>query len=1058
MSDFSSQLVSLLEQVTASNNEVIKAASARLQKEFYTNSAAVPALIQIMQQNPSPQLRQLAAIEVRKLIISHWDNLDTNLQAQIKNSLFQSTLQESVQIVRHASSRVISEIAKNDLPERKWDELPAFVHKACLSSSVIEREVGVYILYTLLESMEATFIDRLGEFMPIFSQTLSDPQSLTVRTDTLLSLGKIAEILDADPEEEYTSMFRQFLPGMVNVLKELIDQGDTKVIGQAFDVFQSFMWIDSSIIGKAFGDLIQFLHEITKSDNFDSDVRCNALTCLTNAVRYKRMKVQGLRIGSTLTSSALQIAADTMDEIDDEEEEDSVPRLALRFIDILSSTLPPSQVMNTLVAEIPKYVSSPNPNYRRAGLLAISVAAEGAPDFLSTQIKFVLPVILQGLQDNTVEVVTAALSALAQLATELQEAISKEHEVLLPIVFNMMDSQDPKVSKAARNALDAMIESLDQEVIVKYLDALMTRLIDLLNRPDGDLAGKGPVIAAIGSAAHAAKTDFMPYLNVSVQAIQHYLGPSDVESELDVKGMAFDTLGAIANSCGKEAFSPYAQASVEAAYDAFQSQHSRLRESIYLFFGTLSKVYGEEFAPFLPRIMPEIFKPLDQEESGYDEPEEDIDIGNADEEDPWKNITVNTSLAIEKEIAIDTIGDLAAGTKSAFLPYMDTASEKLLAYTEHFYEGLRRAAITSLWQTVGVIYNIANPPKWEPGLRLKIPLPETVTAYSAIVMKATLESFEAEDDRSTATAICNNLSESLRLCGPGILGDSSEAIATQILIILKKQHRCQTMDDEEEEEEDGDAAEYDLMLLDSAMDVIVALAAALGDDFEHYFKTFCPIILKYCSSSNQTERASGTGALAEIVNGMKTAITPHTTQLLKCFVHRLSDETSEVRSNAVYGYGLLAQYSQSTQEIVGTYAKTFQRLQQLLTVDAENQRCVANILGCVARLCSAHMESVPLDSIIPVLITNLPIQDGFEENDPIYRLIVNLYKLQNPIIQGLTEKIVQGLEALFLKETEEKKQFEFDQTRQEVVELLRYIYNNNPSLVQSGSAIARVIQ
>ncbi|KAK9369499.1 armadillo-type protein [Lipomyces kononenkoae] len=1042
---FVTQLTELLNQTTAPNSAVIKSASNKLQKEFYTLPQSVPALVQIMQQNQSQQIRQLAAVEVRKLISSHWDDVDESLRTQIRGALLQFVLQEPSSIVRHAVSRVISEIAKIDLPNNSWLDLPAYLQRAATSSSASERELGVYILYTLLDTMEETFADKIGQLFSLFSHTINDPESQTVRTNTLLALGKISEIIES---QEHIQMFREFIPGMVGVLKQLIDQSEEKAVNQAFDVFQTLLWVDSAIVSKSLGDLIQFMLELAKQKNVDTEFRSLALQFLSNCVRFKKMKVQSLKVGPVLTSTALLLAGEEMEDMEDDDDDNSVARLSLRLIDILSTSLPPSQVMNVLVTEIPQYASSPNANYRRAGLLALCVAVEGAPEFLSTQLKIVLPIILQALSDSVLEVRVAALQALAQLADELQDTISKEHEVLLPLVFNMMETTDLKIAKAACTALDAMIETMEKEVIARYLQTLMTRLLELLAQPSNDVTVKSPIIAAIGSAAHASKNEFLPYFDATVRSLEPYLSISEGEKELDVKGTCFDTLGAIATAVGKGAFSPYAAPAVQAAYECLQTNHNRLRECAFLFFGVLAKVYGAEFAPFLPKIMPEIFKCLEQDETGYDE-KEDADIGDADEEDIWQNITVNSGLAMEKEIAADTIGDLVAGTKEAFLPYLEESSKALIDLTTHFYEGIRKAAIGSLWRAVGTVYEVSNPSKWQPGLPLKVPLAEAVTTFAAMVRKATLEAFGEEDDRSTATVICDNLCEIIRLCGPGIIGNDLEPIATVILSILKKQHLCQTQEEDPEEEDVEDAAEYDILLVESAMDVVVSLAAAFSADFDNYFRTFCPVILKYCSSSTVGERKAGIGALAEIINGLKSSITPYTSQLLKAFVHRLSDESIDVRSNAVYGYGLLAEYSQSPQEIIATYAKSLQRLQQCLVSDSENDRCVANICGCVARMAYSHSENVPLGDVLPALIYSLPLKDGCEENDPIFRLVVQLYKNNNSTIQGLTAQILKVLEHIFANDSEDKKQFEFVETRQEVRELLRYINQSNPGAIQS---------
>ncbi|KAK9473547.1 armadillo-type protein [Dipodascopsis tothii] len=1054
-SQFVGQLVELLTQVTAPNSAVIKAASTKLQNEFYTQPQSVPALVSIMQTNASPQLRQLAAIEARKRVMTHWEELDENLRSQMRSSLLQSTLQEQTSIVRHASSRVISEIAKIDLSEGKWPDLPAFLQNASVSQSPSDREVGVYILYTLLDVIDGTFANKLQELFGIFSRTINDGENQAVRVNTVLALGKVAEILEGEGNSPNVQAFRQLLPSMVEVLKAVIGSDDEKSASLIFEVFQTLLIVDSSLIAKHLGDLVQFFLSLAASKDADSQYRCLALQFLMSAVRFKKLKVQSLKLGPVLTTSALEIATEDIE--DDDDDDDTPSRLALRLIDVLSSTLPPSQVMNILISQIPTLTSSQEAAHRRAGLLALGVAVEGSPDFVSTQIQMILPIVVNGMRDPLLPVRVAALQALVQLADELQEVVAREHETLLPLVFGLMDTTDPKVGKAACTALDAILEPMDKDVITGYLPTLMERLLGLLNQPSNDVEVKGTIISAIGSAAHASGSAFLPYFEASVRSFEPYLGLKEGEKELDVKGMTFDSLGAVATAVGKDSFNQFANAVVHSAYEALSSGHNRLRESSFILFGVLAKVYGSEFSPFLPQIMPEILKCLNQEEGQFlfGDGQEDVDVNDIAEEDMWHNVTVNSGMAMEKEVAAEAIGDLIASTKEAFLPYLDETTTVLLDLGKHFYEGIRKAAISSLWRALAVLYQISNPPKWQPGATLKVPLSDTVTEYAKLVRGLTLDAFDEEDDRSTATVICDNLAETIRLCGPGIIGPDIEPIATQILAIIKKQHRSQVLEDEfdEEEEDMEDIAEYDVLLIDSAMDVVVSLAFAYKEDFMPYFQTFCPLILKFCSSSSPGERKSGVGAIAEIANGLKETVTPYTAQLLKVLIHRLSDESIEVRSNAAYGFGMLCEASTASQEITAEYNKVLGKLQQMLETDRANDRCVANICGCVARMISSNMASVPVADVLPALVYTLPLKDGCEENDPIFRLIVHLYKINDSTVQGLTERIISVLDQIFSKDSADSRQFEFDETKAQVVELLKYINQSSPGAIQSQALL-----
>jgi hypothetical protein len=76
---------------------------------------------------------------------------------------------------------------------------------------------------------------------------------------------------------------------------------------------------------------------------------------------------------------------------------------------------------------------------------------------------------------------------------------------------------------------------------------------------------------------------------------------------------------------------------------------------------------------------------------------------------------VNSGIAIEKEVAADCIGDLLAATKSAFIPYIETTMPVLIDLLDHYYEGIRKSAVGSLFSFIKTIYELSNPQDWVPG-------------------------------------------------------------------------------------------------------------------------------------------------------------------------------------------------------------------------------------------------------------------------------------------------------------------------------------------------------
>jgi len=73
---------------------------------------------------------------------------------------------------------------------------------------VTHREVGSFILYTVLENIVEGFQDQLADLFQLFGRLLNDPQSLEVRIVSVRSLGEIAQLIDLDNKAELVRFLR----------------------------------------------------------------------------------------------------------------------------------------------------------------------------------------------------------------------------------------------------------------------------------------------------------------------------------------------------------------------------------------------------------------------------------------------------------------------------------------------------------------------------------------------------------------------------------------------------------------------------------------------------------------------------------------------------------------------------------------------------------------------------------------------------------------------------------------------------------------------------------
>lgn len=174
---------------------------------------------------------------------------------------------------------------------------------------------------------------------------------------------------------------------------------------------------------------------------------------------------------------------------------------------------------------------------------------------------------------------------------------------------------DPETQRQACTALDALLEIL-QDVIDQYLDLLMQRLSGLLDT--APLKVKAVVTGAIGSAAHASKEKFLPYFQLTMNKMKHFLLLTGEGEEVELRGITMDAIGTFAEAVGRDAFRPYFADMMTQAFAGIEMGNARLRECSFLFFGVMSRVFGEDFAPYLANVVPALIESCGQVESGQE--------------------------------------------------------------------------------------------------------------------------------------------------------------------------------------------------------------------------------------------------------------------------------------------------------------------------------------------------------------------------------------------------------------------------------------------------------
>ncbi|KAJ2297730.1 hypothetical protein IWW55_004694 [Coemansia sp. RSA 2706] len=264
---------------SASDTETIQTATKVLSEQYYARAECIPALLTISTESQEWQVRQLAAVELRKRIPKYWEDIDDGLQQRMRETILKAIVDETNDLTRHGLARVISSIARSDVPNQKWGDLIQFLYKCCQSPTAAHREIGVYVLDSLFESIPDMMSAHMQHLFELFSALVSDPESLVVQVTTVEALGKIADFIEPE-DRSAISKFQGLVPAMVQVLQKCLATNEEDLASRCFEVFNGMLILETPLLNRHFGDLIEFSINVGGNEELDDNLRIMALNFL----------------------------------------------------------------------------------------------------------------------------------------------------------------------------------------------------------------------------------------------------------------------------------------------------------------------------------------------------------------------------------------------------------------------------------------------------------------------------------------------------------------------------------------------------------------------------------------------------------------------------------------------------------------------------------------------------------------------------------------------------------------------------------------------------------
>lgn len=983
----------LLIQFLMPDNDTRRQAEEQIRR-LARDPQVVPALVHHLRTAKTPNVRQLAAVLLRKKITSHWPKLPPDSKASLKQALIDSITLDHSHPVRRASANVVSIIAKYAIPAGEWPELLPFLFQCSQSPQEDHREVALILFSSLTETIGATFQSHLNNLQPILLKCLQDETSSRVRIAALKAVGSFIEYVNDGGD--IVKMFRDFVPSILNISRQCLANGEEDVASIAFEIFDELIESPAPLLGDSVRSIVQFSLEVSANQDLEINIRQQAIQIISWLVKFKASFLKKHKLVVPILQVMCPLLTETANE--DEDSDLAADRSAAEVIDTMAINLP-----RHVLAPVLEFASVSfhhiNPKYREAAVTSLGVISEGCCEHLKDKLEDCLKIVLEALKDQEQMVRGAASFALGQFAEHLQPEILSHYASVLPCILNALEDPSDEVKEKSYYALAAFCEDMGEDIL-PYLEPLICRLVMSLQSSPRNL--QETCMSAIGSVAAAAEQAFTPYAEKVLEMMKGFMVLINDE-DLCARARATEVVGIVAMAVGRARIEAILPPFIEASISGFGLDYSELREYTHGFFSNVAEILGDSFTQYLPHVVPLVFSSCnlddgsavdiddaDSIENGFGGVSSDDDVND---EPRVRNISVRTGVLDEKAAATQAIGFFALHTKSAYAPYLEESLKILIRHSGYFHEDVRLQAVISLKHILTAVRAI--PPAHADVLEKQKDVLDTV-------LNIYIKTMTEDDDKEVVAQACMSVADIVKDCGFAAIEPYMLRLAEVTLVLLRQESSCQQV--ESDGEDDGDI-DHDEVLMDAVSDLLPAFAKVMGSYFDPIFAKLFDPLMKFAKSPHPPQdKTMVVATLAEVAQEMGAPISAYVDKIMPLVLKELASSDATNRRNAAFCAGEICKNGGAA--ALKYYGDILRSLHNLFSNSESDDAVRDNAAGAIARMIMVQPQSIPLNQVLPVFIKALPLKEDHEESMTVYGCVCGLLLSSHPQILPLVPDVI----------------------------------------------------
>jgi len=701
--------------------------------------------------------------------------------------------------------------------------------------------------------------------------------------------------------------------------------------------------------------------------------------------------------------------ATRMDDEEGEEDADEVFHAGEEAIDRIVEAMDMENVSCSLFPLVARFAAEEQWQAKLAALAAIKQTVEYADE--PEHIDQMAQLLLAHVNHPHPRVRYTALHAIGQLANDQAPQFQeKSHKTVMPILLQKMDDDIDRVASMAMSAFVSFGEELDTSLMLQYSNVFMEKLVQKLANSNHRMV-KEESITSIAVIAGVIEKEFSTYYDAIMPILKQLVMCATGEKESRLRGKAFECMSLLGIAVGKEKFLPDAKEAVQEMLKTPNEADDLQREYIKEASERICKCLKQDFAFFLPHLLPGIYKNLRLDEDSATK-DDDADNFITVSTGEGKLVKVHSSKFEELLNSVQLLTTFCNEMESSFFEFVQPSAQALLPLLTATDEVtmLCDEARSAAFQCWALLIKCARKGAEEKNM------PATVAQELLATFLPTVCKSLAEDKMpDTIREGSDGLSECIKNGGKDCVSSEQFQQIAQLMFKLIDDSLARTVSDTAEKKKDSVGAPAELQADDddennaeddeescrrSLEEVLGALMEVVPDQFVQ--------LLPHCETKMNdwlSQKQNATLALflaCDLLQHLKDKSTPVWKTMMPAIFKALTEAEADLRIPAAYAINLASPIP-AFNEAAGEAVRV---LQQILNAPAPKKRreekakvALDNAVAAMLALAVNKPDQCPATNFALVL-SKLPLKDDEEEAKKVHKLVVDQFAAENPRLVG----------------------------------------------------------